>query len=277
MIYNRGGRLDTDLMKPYLFLPLMIFVAVINACSYEPPGSSEAPSTDDDDETQQEEVRPLYLEVGLKWEGATEYKTVLDCKTPVMPANGQTYNCSITIPEAQLYYSDVRFRVGTSDALQCPLVSFHPYYYKRSNLGNYVPPNGEEIDCTPGNTTPLSPNCYGGAGPAILGETISQYTGRYFVSAVGKRADFEVPSENTTQWYKGYAVNYRITNDLATAARATGVTTGAKTRVAGTYFDYRAACRNIWGEHLFSLLLTISDENQTNNPTGTLDEYDDWN
>ncbi len=85
-------------------------------------------------------------------------------------------------------------------------------------------------------------------------------------------------SENKTQRYRGYGVNFSITNDLSTAGKAATVAMGVRNeRVGGSWKDYSITCSNIWGETLYTINLTITDQNMENTDPGGSDEYPDWN
>ena len=189
-----------------------------------------------------------------------------------------TANCTVTIPEAELFFSDLKFVVGGNVAT-CPILHFVPYMYQRSNSAAYVAP-GETAttDCT---ATPVPAVCYGGAAPAIfqkLSEEFPKFTSFYHLTANSSSYSYPLPAEVATQWYSA-GVNYAATNDLATGARAVTIAGPASNeRVGGTYRDYTISCEDYWGATLFQINLTIEDEDIDETSTDPAnDEYPDWN
>lgn len=269
---------------------------VVEAPSEEPPPTS--PGVDSDIP----ENAALYFRVGSRWQGygeSTPFQNWGGCElatTPSpVPGSPATLNCSVTIPEGQLYYSDIEFKMGTRFPEYCPVISFRPYYYRRSDAaissvdhdndpdtpnqesGGYIPPGSETpIDCS---GLAKTKECWGGAAPAFV-EKFPENTGYMTVTAGKLQQKWVVKSENELRTYGGEDVNYLITNDLNVADRAATVTdtSESKERVGGTFRDYRVSCNNYWAEELYSLRIIISDENMDGAESGTAhDNYPDWN
>lgn len=235
---------------------------------------------------------PLYFRLGIKWESAADAtaftnlnrKNGADCVvTSVMP----DITCNFSIPEGQLYYSKLQFRMGSRAAASCPILKFRPYSYQKSNISPVAADTTAGTPAIPGykpqgTTTELScadgkePKCYGGAAPFMV-EGFPESTGHYFLPSVTAETSYVLNSENALRSYYGTGVNYLATNDLPDdGSRATdeAVTTNSQERVGGTFVDYFVWCETMWAEQLFSIKLIISDENV--DASGGADQYRDW-
>jgi hypothetical protein len=183
------------------------------------------------------------IEVQTSFEGTTETTTWGTCTVPATAtastaASGTVYPCSdITIPEIELYYSDIHF-VITSAANTCKLISFRPYYYLKSVSNAYVNPAGTTVDCT-ANPTPI--DCYGGVGTQII-PAFPNNGGVYFLTAAGLTQTFTGTSANTQRQQAGpYTglTNRWVANNAGAATRAAGI---ANELEPGSMLDYRVVC-----------------------------------
>ncbi|MEK2644527.1 hypothetical protein [Bdellovibrio sp. BCCA] len=252
-------------------------------CSEEPETVLEQPSTDDTNIVDGvPESSPLYLKLGVQWESADEkagFERMGNCAFDADSPLESTLNCNISVPEGQLYYSNVNFDIGTLSPEKCPIISFRPYYYLRSNTAGFTPPGDTTVvDCS----LQSDPKCYGGAAPTLIPE-FPKNTGLYFLTFVSQNASFKLPSENKTRWYgTDERVNYLVTNNLT--AFETPVGAGPRQRVGRpdplndpqTWFGYEIKCTTHWGRELYTIKLTIRDENEENNDPLGGDEYTDW-
>jgi hypothetical protein len=199
------------------------------------------------------------------------YELNASCEVPRLAPIGTVKNCTFTVPEAKLYYSNLKFIIGTTMPSVCSIVHFDPYYYRRSTNAAFKPPGEEtDIDCS---ATPAADNkCYGGAAPTIL-DDFPKNTGRYFNTNLSGQQSFLLPSENTTRLYKGQKVNILATNNITDSTTTLlGNFTMART---GEWYDYSVSCTDIWNEPQFTINFIIEDENW--DPAGTgADHYTDW-
>ena len=80
-----------------------------------------------------------------------------------------THTCKFTIPEAQLYLSQVQFAAGTTDSAQCKYMKFYPYFYELDD-GLTPPFTGAVSTPTPVpvpwliSNSPTPVGCYGAGG-----------------------------------------------------------------------------------------------------------------
>ncbi len=258
-----------------------ILVCLLAACHPEKKSASSLSSTDPTAEEQVvpgvESESPLYIALQRKWESQpTEdaYTTHAVCAFPSGSISGASKSCTLTVPEGTLYYSKINFLVGTNLHKSCPILTFRPYYYKKSSDANFTPDGHDtDFDCqTDNSTTPKE--CYGGAAPAML-DKFPQYTGRYFLPYKNMATSFPLGTENSLQTYYGANVNFLVTNDRTN--RALGKAAGPGAHIANSFRDYTVTCENYWGDVLFDILLTIKDENTESEVDGvTLDSFTDW-
>ncbi|MFV8248547.1 hypothetical protein [Bdellovibrio bacteriovorus] len=299
-------------MKTCLYLiSVLFFVAVSTiSCSEEPKEliptdlpSTETPPTGEGAVGVAPAGTALYFRLGLQWESATDPTVFADwptvtslggdkCNISVAsPLAQRTINCAFTIPEAQLYYSHLQFKMGTTVASSCPILKFRPYSYMRSNMGLVAadPTATPPVAGQPGYTAPDTETaiscstgkdgiCYGGAAPTMVPDfPLNDHL--YFMTHIGPESAYTLNSENSLRYYgsDGARVNYLTTNNLDAAGRAMSVSSSLmrNERVANTFVDYRVSCINYWGETLYEINLFIADENYDD--SGGVDHYIDWN
>lgn len=228
----------------------------------------------------------LYFKVGLAWEyeSVSNYTFSSPCYVPAGSALGTRVPCTLTFPEAKLFYSHVKFRVGSLEATSCSRLVFQPYYFQRSNImvADAWDPDVVQAECSKNPTNPADQKCWGGAAPILMKEQWPKNKSKYFVPTVGNQMDYIVESSNSTRQL-GYGVNWTITNDLTdTSGRATTPTPpltiiGRTDRIGGTWVDYQVRCEDLWGELQYAIDIVISDENTLNSVNGTVeDTFTDW-
>ncbi|WP_374029817.1 hypothetical protein [Bdellovibrio bacteriovorus] len=259
------------------FLFFLASLALTAGCGEEPTAAAVLPSTDEVTNDGVIEGTPLYLKLGVSWEGSDGQTTerMGNCSISPNAPIPTTINCSIAVPELQLYYSKVHFLIGTLKPEACSAIDFVPYYYRRSNQANFKPAGSDaDIDCS---ASPADKKCYGGAGPSMI-EKFPADKGTYFLPYVTSSYDFVLESENSTRWYGGTHVNYLVANDVADPSVA--IANGPKQRVGGNdpedWMDYYISCKNLWGETMYQINLEIKDEDQEDLHTGPEDQFDDW-
>jgi hypothetical protein len=265
-------------MKNVKNLFLVIMVVFVSACTPEKKTLAETsiPTPSEDDPLQTVDS-PLYVQLGTRWEMDTTgaYELNASCEIPKLAPLGTTKNCTFTVPEAKLFYSNLKFLIGTTMASSCPLIHFSPYYYRRSNVATFRP-EGEtaDIDCLPA-TKPDNPKCFGGAAPAML-DDFPENRGRYFNTTLTGQQNFDLPSENSTRWYGGLRVNYHATNNITDPTSSLNDNSAmARTGLPLEWIDYSVVCTDIWNEMQFQINFIIEDENWDPGGAG-LDNFPDW-
>lgn len=250
------------ILTSFLFLS---FVAALLGCSAdkvaEDSASTTSPVVASDDSV-------LYLKIATQWESGGAESTVKTCTVSSLSAPGE-YTCSVSIPEGQLYYSNINFTFGTKVPSLCSLISFTPFAYRRSTSATFLPYGAEaEIDCSA--PRPTDKGCYGGAGPTMIGD-FPKNVGYYFLPTVSTETTDQLPSENTTRFYNGKKVNYLAANNLTNRA----VDNASKEYIADSMNDYYIDCEDLWAHPVYRIKLVISDQD-TETTEGVEDEIDDW-
>ncbi|WP_413576351.1 hypothetical protein ACLVWU_18385 [Bdellovibrio sp. HCB290] len=191
----------------------------------------------------------LYVGVQTRWEGGgapTSHGECIALSTAPIETGPET--CDITIPEGQLYYSELMITMGSKLAETCSMVSFTAYAYKRSSSDTYVPPGeSSPVKCATEANSNLA--CWGGAGPALYPD-YPKTGGQYFLLINGASTTINIPSGNSRR----YGSNRGTVNTLADH------TTSISGYVANTMQDYYVHCLDIWAQPIYSFKLTIKDE-----------------
>jgi hypothetical protein len=260
-------------MKSFIVVMMVVLVA---ACSPDKKTLAEASTSPDEDDQFQSFTSPLYIQLGTRWEldttGPFEVASTNICKIPAMASSPATATCTFKVPEAKLYYSNLKFLVGTTMASVCPLLFFHPYYYRRSANAAFKPPGFTvSVNCS-GTAGAKNKLCYGGAAPSIL-DDFPDNTGRYFNTNILSEQSFSLASANSIRWYGSSRVSYLAASDNSTPASiVNGDVDDART---GEWYGYNVSCQDMWGETLYNIDITIEDENWDPNSTGN-DDFTDW-
>ncbi|MBS1961054.1 MAG: hypothetical protein JST04_02475 [Bdellovibrionales bacterium] len=208
----------------------------------------------------------LYLIVSSAWETTPDsYVTQISCSVPSGSATGTAVTCSGKIPEGQLYFSNLKFTVGTTSSNTCHTIVFRPYYYVASTAAAYTPPGSTSaVDCS---VLPLDGSCYNGAAKEIV-PSFPDYSGVYFLTSTGNEADYTISSGNTLQQGTNrYTCNNKVDKTAAVAGY-----------VANTMQDYVLECRDEYYELQRKITLTIGDYDTgpAEDPGGASDHFDDW-
>lgn len=263
-------------------LVLAIILSTVLSCSEEPQPLQQTtlPSVEEPVDSDISESAVLYLVFGTRWESeaAGGFTKWVSCEIPANSVQ-TSKTCTVSVPEARLYFSSVQFKVGTKIAASCPILSFHPHYYRRSDSNAYRSPDMKAsdpaLDCS--GSRPVEKRCYGGAAP-IMVESFPENAGTYILTHVSASSSYEMVSSNSKRSYGTNAVNYMVTNDLLN--RTTDQTDPLTSRYVDTdnpFLDYRVYCANYWGEVTYAIDLVVSDENMDGAEGGTPhDDFPDW-
>ncbi|QDK47240.1 hypothetical protein DOM22_19755 [Bdellovibrio sp. ZAP7] len=244
-------------MKKFILFSIMLSAlsSTIISCGSPPKketdSSSTTPTVKDVNFDQTPKNTTLYVGVQTRWEGGTELVAQGNCTalTTDTPEAGAK-DCNISIPEGQLYYSDVIITLGSKAAEFCSIVSFSSYYYRRSKVDDYVPPGStEKIKCASDADAKANIGCWGGAGPLIYSD-FPKTGGQYFTLASGLSTSITIPAANARR----YGSNRATTNTLVDR------TVDNADYVADTMSDYYITCRDIWAQPIYQFKLTIKDE-----------------
>lgn len=208
----------------------------------------------------------LYLIVSSAWETTpTDYTTQISCSVPTGSAVGTAVTCTGKIPEGQLYFSNLKFTVGTTTPSTCHTIIFRPYYYLASQAAGYIPPGSSSaVDCS---ASPIDSSCYNGVAKEIV-PSFPDATGIYFLTSTGNESDYDASSGNSLEMGTNrYTCNNKVDKTAAVAGY-----------VANTMQDYVAECRDEYFELQSKITLTIGDYDTgpAEDPGGATDHFDDW-
>jgi hypothetical protein len=272
-------------MKKFILLSFTLgaLASTIISCGSPPEKEKSSASTSPDGSVDSlTEDTALYLNVSTNWENSTVTQSFQTCSMTTLVAPETVQTCNVTIPEGQLYYSDINFLVGTKIPAMCPVIAFYPYYHLRSMSATYKPVDETSFDCS-GSKYMETPECWGGAAPQIIPNFPKNF-GWYHLPAVTTYKTYTLPAENTTRWYGNRSKkNFGATNNLPDASRNATIaskpyvvdTTTSELAAFTKMHDYFVVCEDLWAHPIYTIKLNIIDED-TQNSQGTLDEVEDW-
>jgi hypothetical protein len=258
-------------MKSFILVMMVVLVA---ACSPDKKTLAEASVVPDPDSNFEAVDSPLYFQLGTRWEmdGDGVYEIAKACEIPRLAPRGTIISCPISVPEAKLFYSNLKFLVGTTMSAVCPILNFSAYYYRRSNAVDFNPAGQDkDIDCS-ATAKDDNPICYGGAAPSMFTD-FPETNGRYFNTNLLSQATYMLPSENSIRWYGGNSVSYLASNVITDPTSTLGGNVAAARQ--GEWHDYAVECTDMWNETLYKIDIYIQDENY-DPATGGMDHFKDW-
>lgn len=256
-------------------LPWMVLSCASPTDSTGASGSASGSSPTVVTPPQATEDSPLKLRIYTKYDQteATISQTFLETGTTNCEATDAApiVTCTIKIPEARLYYSNMTFTYSWRND-KCKLMTFQPYYY-RASIGSFLPPWSESaIDCT---KVPAPATCWGGAAPHLV-DTFPKNKAIIYLS--------DPSSSTAVQQQKilvsGYSLNYgsnRLTaTDLAIANRGGNIAfANGDNYLANTFQDYVFSCRDDWYDpQIYQITLQVEDENSY--PPANVDHIGTW-
>ncbi|MFN8791548.1 MAG: hypothetical protein ACK5Y2_08865 [Bdellovibrionales bacterium] len=189
------------------------------------------------------------------------------------PANLAANNiaCTISIPEAILYYGDTVLTVGTNNSSLCPRVNFQPYFRRLTNVSFTPLGASAAVDCS---ANPVPVECYDGAARYIV-PNFPNFVGIWFWTVTATSNEFVVDAPFGTSSFG----NTRICNNLAVGSRGANQSIGGyPTLLANTFQDYVVSCRDQFENTLYQVTITIEDYDRDNIPNDPgFNEFYDWN
>lgn len=161
--------------------------------------------------------------------------------------------CTISVPEAKLYYGKLQIKATVNDKAKCALFTFSPYYYQMSNQPNFKPTgansNFTAIDCSVANTPA---GCF--SGPATkIAPSFPINTAVYYLPSTNPDLTFTIDSANSIRQTSNYNPGLKwVTNNLV--ARGTDQT---NIYIANSMQDYTFSCDDILNDLYRNLTITI--------------------
>lgn len=202
----------------------------------------------------------VFLLVESAFENQNNFSLLKSCNVPFGTTPGSpaaTMACNLAVPEGNLYYSKLRFTIGTDDASTCAFVSFQPYYYQASSSAGFLPNWSQTpIDCS---ANPISADCFSGAALQIA-PSFPTYRGTYILPTVESSHAYTIDSGNVKQ----RGSNRWTVNDLPIGKQAANRTPpgpGSDNYLANSYHDYVVTCRDPYYEAIYTITLYLTDIN----------------
>lgn len=211
----------------------------------------------------------LFVGISTTWVNTEEAKSFGSCVVSTMVQPETVSTCKLRVPEGQLYYSKLNITIGTKLADLCPVVRFTPYRYQISATDGYLTPDGSELKCA--TEAGKTAGCWGGAATQMVPD-FPKYKGVFQVSAYTPNYTYESASDTVTGWY-GSRTNRGVVNNLASADRAS---TGIAGYIASSMVDYTIVCEDLWAHPIYTIVLTLVDEDTKGSDEHTYDEIQDW-
>ncbi|MBI4402654.1 MAG: hypothetical protein HY537_00745 [Deltaproteobacteria bacterium] len=196
--------------------------------------------------------------VSSRWEGAADATVQKVCTVTNSDPVGSTVSCTTTIPEAELYYSDLIFDINVTSGF-CELVRFRPYIYLASTSNSFDSYwANTTIDCS---VADIPAGCYSGAGIGMAPGFPTNF-GTYFTSASGLQKTYTATAANTYRQSVSGSISNRWTSNTLIDRNTNCSSVGSGDGYAGFYQDWQVLCDDKWNERQYGMTLYIADEDQ---------------
>lgn len=270
-------------MKILLILINFCLFAVLSACDKKVETTGDLASSDPDVAKSIDKLTsPFYVEVNIAPEtlsnGPGSRSNFDSCVIKKGTATGTNMNCKIRIPEEQLYYSELDFKISTNSATFCNAIHFQPYYYLRSTSATYKDVTGTTVDCS---ATPISKSCFGGAAPDIVTD-FPLSVGYYFLPKFELSHTYTLHSSNsrriTDRDGSMFYSNVNAANNLVDRASSKSMSGNATYAGSNNFVDYSFSCTDKWANEIYKITLIIADDDEedTESASGSKDVFYDW-
>lgn len=257
---------------------VLVSLSALLGCSGGPAATDDTGSTDPgSEEAVLIATSPLYITLETQYDGDDNDGTSVEnhgiCNIDPDNLAANNINCTVTIPEGRLFYSNLTLNWGTGRPDLCPRIEFFPYYRKLSTSAAYVPAGLiNDVDCT--DSTVVA--CYGGAALDIV-PNFPINTGLWFPTDKVTNITKVVNSAWSLDSRYG---NLHTCNNLSAAGRLADVTVGGTQQYESTwgFQDYLLKCVDPHQGTLFTITMIIEDEDTDASDTDLgNDEFYDWN
>ncbi len=206
---------------------------------------------------------PICFEFQTRWEETLLSK--ISWGTCTANAVGDT--CTIQVPEATLYFSDLYYEISTNSN-DCVYLVFEPYFYRISTSASYIDPSLETQDCSGATEVPPA-ICFNGVATNLI-ESFPSATQAYFktdqATSIIYKADSANQVRNTTSTFGSfYSVNQGLPTVDTTVANGTGSYVISYSGGGGGFGflsrpqNYALRCKDAKGEDLATLKFIIED------------------
>lgn len=260
-------------MKKFILLSMMISIlgSTLLSCG-SPPKKEEAATTEPEEEVPVNGIYEdalLYLSISSKWEsgGATTSHGACQIRTT---SNSDSLECDISIPEGQMYYSDINFTMGTKFPQECATINFAPYYYRIDDSDTDYRPPGEKEPAKCATEAMSNSRCWGGAATQIVTGFPNSF-GMYFMPSAKPQTTYTLGSGNTVRWTSGKNNRLAVNNLVNRTSDIPG------RYVANSMNDYYITCTDLWARPIYTIKLNLVDaDTKDNNQDATQDQVPDW-
>lgn len=204
------------------------------------------------------------VQVFTRWENSDlDPQLVGECVVDEGEKRGTEVECPIRIPEGQLFFGELQFRVKAR-VEGCAQMIFHPFYYLESRSPSFQRTRTDAaIDCSKDE---IPKECYNGPAPDLV-EGWPEYTGKYVNLSTAREAEFTIPSANS----KMRNNNRWIVNDLDDSLRGESF----RGFVGGTMRNWGFQCRDKYSEILRHITVKFSDIDAPPDTEG-VDNFSGW-
>ena len=234
-------------------------VITISACgNLDTPGTKAAIEIPGVTSTSTTNPKIFKISVGSIWETDTSNTVIPQGTCSVEESTPLGEECTITIPEAQLFYAKLRISAEVTNKAKCSIFSFFPYYFQMSNSADFQPAgaysNFSALDCS---ANPIPDGCFSGAATKIVPSfKPGQNTGFYLLPDKSSSFDWTVDSPNTLRGQLNYNMGLRwFANNLANTASV-----GITDYVSSSMVHYRFECEDVYDDEQYSIFLKIAPD-----------------
>jgi hypothetical protein len=226
--------------------------------------------------------------VSTAWQtDSSEYTEQASCTATGTAASPATETCTVTIPEARLFYSYLKFDL-THSGSSCEIMRFYPYAYRKSTSAAYIPVGDTAaVDCSAPTADDDPDECWGGPATSIVTDGYYDLYSHLYKTA---ETPLEVIIDPTNLKTGGDRSLRWVANNLPAADQTVDVAKGAANANAITidegyeydaaavayynyYQDYKATCVDEYGNTTATITVIITDDNGFSPST---DEFDSW-
>jgi len=204
------------------------------------------------------------VDVGTSWESGTgTNSTVSPWGTCSISTTDSTKTCpTISIPEGQLYYSNLVINASVTNKAECAVFAFAPYYYQMSNQANFFPSFPlfaysafTALDCS---AIPTPIGCFAGPATKIV-PSFPTNTWVYYLPSTDPVLNWSIDSANKVRQDQNLDPGNRwTTNDLLTKTSSYYDVQGNMVYVSNSMQDYSFQCRDTFGDIKHSMTLTLA-------------------
>jgi hypothetical protein len=228
-------------------------VSTVNPNATSTALSATTTTTTTTTSTQASIAAGLYFTVTSAWDSTpTALVDQVACSIPLNAVPGSTMTCNLTMPEGQLYFSNLALTIGSADLNLCKEVIYYPYGFLASAVDTYTQSKFGAVQAQQTCLTAPSTACYDGAAVTQF-PTYPLLTNVAMETASAYETTYTVPSPFSLMELTNTSSANFITNKAANDTAVNTAGTTLQTYVAGSMQGYRAECRDEYYELIYSI------------------------